>query len=66
MHKSNLPYRYRFITMHLLTSTKKFVKKIKKQLRGKNCHSTWHIGLKLCETADKRDGWYILEGRIEL
>ena len=60
MHKSKLPFRYWFITMHLLTSTKKSfsAKEIQRQLGHNRYHPIWHMG--------KRDGEYVLAGRIEL
>lgn len=68
MHKSKLPYRYWFITMHLLTSTKKSfsAKEIQRQLGHKRYAPIWHMVHKLRETMGKRDGEYILAGRIEL
>lgn len=68
MHKSKLPYRYWFITMHLLTSTKKSfsAKEIQRQLGHKRYAPIWHMVHKLRETMGKRDEEYILAGRIEL
>jgi len=68
MHKSKLPYRYWFITMHLLTSTKKSFssKEIQRQLGHKRYHPIWHMVHKLREAMGKRDGEYVLAGRIEL
>jgi len=68
MHKSKLPFRYWFITMHLLTSTKKSfsAKEIQRQLGHKRYHPIWHMVHKLRESMGKRDGEYILAGRIEL
>jgi DNA-directed RNA polymerase subunit RPC12/RpoP len=65
MHKSKLPYRYRFIAMHLLTSTKKSfsAKELQRQPGHKRYHPIWHM---LREAMGKRDGVYILAGRIEL
>jgi hypothetical protein len=68
MHKSKLPYRYWFIAMHLLTSTKKSfsAKELQRQLGHKRYHPIRHMMHKLREAMGKRDGEYILAGRIEL
>ena len=68
MHKSKLPYRYWFIAMHLLTSTKKSfsAKEIQRQLGHKRYQPVWHMVHKLRASMGKRDGEYILAGRIEL
>jgi len=68
MHKSKLPYRHWFITMHLLTSTKKnfSAKEIQRQLGHKRYHPVWHMVHKLRSAMGKRDGEYILAGQIEL
>ena len=68
MHKSKLPYRYWFIAMHLLTSTKKSfsAKELQRQLGHKRYHPVWHMLHKLREAMGKRDGEYVLAGRIEL
>jgi predicted RNA-binding Zn-ribbon protein involved in translation (DUF1610 family) len=68
MHKSKLPYRYWFIAMHLLTSTKKSfsAKELQRQLGHKRYHPIWHMAHKLREAMGKRDGEYVLAGRIEL
>jgi len=68
MHKSKLPYRYWFIAMHLLTSTKKSfsAKELQRQLGHKRYHPVWHMMHKLREAMGKRDGEYVLAGRIEL
>ena len=68
MHKSKLPFRYWFITMHLLTSTKKSfsAKEIQRQLGHKRYHPIWHMVHKLRAAMGKRDGEYILAGQIEL
>lgn len=68
MHKSKLPYRYWFIAMHLLTSTKKSfsAKELQRQLGHKRYHPIWHMSHKLRETMGKRNGEYVLAGRIEL
>jgi hypothetical protein len=68
MHKSKLPYRYWFITMHLLTSTKKSfsAKEIQRQLGHKRYAPIWHMVHKLRLSMGKRDEQYILAGAIEL
>jgi len=68
MHKSKLPYRYWFIAMHLLTCTKKSfsAKELQRQLGHKRYHPVWHMTHKLREAMGKRDGEYVLAGRIEL
>lgn len=68
MHKSKLPYRYWFIAMHFLTSTKKSfsAKEIQRQLGHNRYHPIWHMVHKLRAAMGKRDGEYILAGQIEL
>lgn len=68
MHKSKLPFRYWFIAIHLLTATKKSfsAKEIQRQLGHKRYHPIWHMVHKLRQSMGKRDGEYILAGRIEL
>jgi len=68
MHKSKLPYRYWFIAMHLLTSTKKSfsAKEIQRQIGHKRYQPIWHMVHKLRVAMGKRDGEYILAGSIEL
>ena len=68
LHKSKLPYRYWFITMHLLTYTKKSfsTKEIQRQLGHKRYAPIWHMVHKLRKTMGTRDEEYVLAGRIEL
>lgn len=68
LHKSKLPYRYWFITMHLLTSTKKSfsAKEIQRQLSHKRYAPILHMVHKLRKTMGTRDEEYVLAGRIEL
>ena len=68
MHKSKLPFRYWFIAMHLLTSTKKTfsAKEIQRQLGHNRYHPIWHMVHKLREAMGKRDDEYVLAGCIEL
>jgi predicted RNA-binding Zn-ribbon protein involved in translation (DUF1610 family) len=58
MHKSKLPFRYWFIAMHLLTSTKKHfsAKELQRQLGHKRYQPVWHMMHKLREAMGKRDG----------
>jgi transposase-like protein/DNA-directed RNA polymerase subunit RPC12/RpoP len=68
MHKSKLPFRYWFIAMHFLTSTKKSfsAKEIQRQLGHNRYPPIWHMVHKLRVAMGKRDGEYILAGQIEL
>ena len=68
MHKSKLPCRYWFITMHLLTSTKKSfsAKEIQRQLGHKRYAPVWQMVHKLRLAMGKRDDEYVLAGAIEL
>jgi predicted RNA-binding Zn-ribbon protein involved in translation (DUF1610 family) len=68
IHKSKLPYRYWFIAMHLSTSTKKSfsAKELQRQLGHNRYHPIWHMMHKLRAAMGKRDGEYVLAGRIEL
>lgn len=68
MHKSKLSYRYWFIAMHLLTSTKKSfsAKEIQRQLGHNRYQPIWHMVHKLRQVMGKRDDQYVLAGRIEL
>lgn len=68
MHKSKLPFRYWFIAMHILTSTKKSfsAKEIQRQLGHKRYHPIWFMVHKLRVAMGKRDGEYTLAGQIEL
>ena len=63
-----MSYRYWFIAMHLLTSTKKSfsAKELQRQLGHNRYHPVWHMAHKLREAMGKRDGEYVLAGRIEL
>lgn len=68
LHKSKLPFRYWFIAMHLLTSTKKSfsAKEIQRQLGHKRYQPIWHMVHKLRMVMGKRDDEYVLAGNIEL
>ena len=68
MHASNLPIRYWFITMHLLTSTKKSfsAKELQRQLGHKRYEPVWYMVHKLRSIMGTRDAEYLLSGIIEL
>ncbi|GAB6009395.1 IS1595 family transposase [Dysgonomonas reticulitermitis] len=68
MHKSKLPFRYWFIAIDLLTSTKKTfsAKEIQRQLGHNRYQPVWHMVHKLRQAMGRRDDEYILAGRIEL
>jgi DNA-directed RNA polymerase subunit RPC12/RpoP len=68
MHGSQLPLRYWFVAMHLLTSTKKSFSAIElqRQLGHKYYEPIWTMLHKLRLAMGKRDGQYELSGQIEL
>lgn len=68
MHGSQLPFRYWFVAMHLLTSTKKSFSAIElqRQLGHKYYEPIWTMLHKLRLAMGKRDGQYELSGQIEL
>jgi hypothetical protein len=68
MHGSQLPIRYWFVAMHLLTSTKKSFSAIElqRQLGHKYYEPIWAMLHKLRLAMGKRDGLYELSGQIEL
>jgi transposase-like protein len=68
MHGSNLPFRYWFIAMHLLTSTKKSFSalELQRQLGHKRYEPVWYMLHKLRGVMGKRDEQYTLSGVIEL
>ena len=68
MHASNLPFRYWFIAIHLLTSTKKSFSavEIQRQLGHKRYEPIWLMVHKLRSIMGKRDELYELAGIIEL
>lgn len=68
MHGSRLPYRYWFIAMHLLTSTKKSFSalELQRQLGHNRYEPVWVMLHKLREVMGRRDGEYELSGVIEL
>jgi hypothetical protein len=68
MHGSQLPLRYWFVTMHLLTSTKKSFSslELQRQLGHKYYEPIWAMVHKLRIAMGKRDSQYTLSGQIEL
>ena len=68
MHGSQLPFRYWFITIHLLTSTKKSFSacEIQRQLGHKYYEPVWAMVHKLRQVMGKRDEKYTLSGVLEL
>jgi transposase-like protein/Zn ribbon nucleic-acid-binding protein len=68
MHGSNLPFRYWFVAIHLLTSTKKSFSaaELQRQLGHKRYEPIWYLLHKLRSVMGKRDEQYQLSGIIEL
>jgi len=68
MHGSKMPFRYWFICIHLLTSTKKSfsAKEIQRQLGHKRYQPIWEMLHKIRIAMGKRDSKYQLSGQIEL
>ena len=68
MEHSKLPFRYRFVAMHLLTCTKKSfsASELQRQLGHKRFQPVWEMLHKLRNVMGKRDGEYLLCGQIEL
>lgn len=68
MHGSKLPFRYWFITMHLLTATKKSISaaELQRQLGHRRYQPIWEMMHKLRSVMGKRDDRYTLKGCIEL
>ena len=68
MHGSNLPFRYWFVAIHLLTSTKKSfsASELQRQLGHKRYEPIWFLLHKLRSVMGKRDEQYQLSGIIEL
>jgi len=68
MHGSQLPFRYWFITMHLLTSTKKSfsASELQRQLGHSTYNPVWAMLHKLRMAMGKRDSRYYLKEVIEL
>ena len=68
MHGSQMPLRYWFVSIHLLTSTKKSfsAKELQRQLGHKYYEPIWTMLHKLRFAMGKRDSQYELSGQIEL
>jgi hypothetical protein len=68
MHGSQLPFRYWFITMHLLTSTKKSfsASELQRQLGHSTYNPVWAMLHKLRMAMGKRDSTYWLKEVVEL
>ena len=68
MHGSQLPFRYWFIAIHLLTSTKKSFSslELQRQLGHKYYDPIWAMAHKLRQAMGKRDAEYTLCGVLEL
>lgn len=68
MHGSKLPFRYWFIAMHLITSTKKSfsAKEVQRQLGHKRYEPIWAMIHKLRSVMGLRDDAYTLKEEIEL
>lgn len=68
MHGSQLPFRYWFVAMHLLTSTKKSfsAKELQRQLGHNNYNPIWAMLHKIRMSMGKRDSRYDLKGVVEL
>ena len=68
MHGSNLPLRYWFIAIHLLTATKKTIsaKEMQRQLGHKRYQPIWEMMHKLRSVMGLRDAKYKLSGEFEL
>ena len=68
MHGSQLPFRYWFISMHLLTSTKKSFSalELQRQLGYKYYDPIWAMLHKLRQAMGARDESYPLKGVLEL
>lgn len=68
MHGTKLPFRYWYIAMHLLTSTKKSFSALalQRQLGHEFYEPVWNILHKLRQAMGSRDEQYKLEGMLEL
>ena len=68
MHGSKLSFRYWFIAIHLLTSTRKsfFAAELQRQLGHKRYEPIWNMLHKLRQIMGKRDELYTLSDVIEL
>ena len=68
MHGSQLPVRYWFIAMHLLTSTKKSISasELQRQLGHRNYNPIWAMLHKLRVAMGTRDSRYEVSGMVEV
>jgi Zn ribbon nucleic-acid-binding protein len=68
MHGSQLPFRYWFVAIHLLTSTKKSfsASELQRQLGHSTYNPIWAMLHKLREVMGKRDACYKLSDVVEL
>jgi len=68
MHGSKLPFMYWYITMHLITSTKKSFSalELQRQLGHNRYQPIWEMLHKLRNVMGQRDSEYQLSGSIEL
>lgn len=68
MQHSNLPYRYWFAAMYLLTATRGSFSsaELQRQLGHKRYQPIWEMANKLRDVMGKRDDEYQLSGEIEL
>jgi len=68
LHGSKLPFRYWFMTMHLLTSTKKTFSalEVQRQIKHKYYKPIWILMHKLRVAMGNRDAQYDLEGLVEM
>ena len=68
MQHSNLPYRHRFVAIHLLTATKGSFStaELQRQLGHKRYQPIWEMVNKLRDVMGKRDDEYTLKEAIEL
>ncbi len=68
MRGSKLPYRYWFIAMHLMTSTKRTFSalELQRQLGHKRYQPVWEIMQKLRNVMGKREEKYRLGGEVEI
>jgi len=68
MEYTKLPFRYWYVAMHLLTSTKKSFSssELQRQLGHKRYQPIWELCNKLRDVMGKRDNKYTLKDQIEL
>lgn len=68
MQNSNLPFRYWFMAMYLMTGTKKAfsAKEVQRQIGHKRYQPIWEMMHKIRRAMGRRDSEYLLEGRVEV